>query len=151
MTTPFAPLLPSTVLALTLGLLALPALAQTTGMHGMDHGAPSAVGTEPTPDTMAAAGGGLDAANGAAMERMMQAMDATEPTGDPDADFLRLMIPHHQSAVDMARALLAQSDDAEVAALAQAVIDTQEAEIALMTDMLARLGHPVDQDAAGSR
>jgi uncharacterized protein (DUF305 family) len=78
------------------------------------------------------------------MDAMMQAMGAIEPTGDPDADFLLMMIPHHQSAVDMARVLLEQSDDAEVAALAQVVIDTQEAEIAAMKAMLARLGHPVE-------
>ena len=79
-----------------------------------------------------------------AMDSMMQSMETVEETGDPDADFLLLMIPHHQSAVDMARTLLERSDDAEVAAMAQAVIDTQEAEISAMKVMLARLGHPVE-------
>ena len=80
-----------------------------------------------------------------AMETMMTEMEGIEPTGDPDVDFLLMMIPHHQSAVDMARALLEQSDDAEVSALAQAIIEAQEEEIAAMTVMLERLGHPVSQ------
>ncbi|MDT0683096.1 DUF305 domain-containing protein [Roseicyclus sp. F158] len=80
-----------------------------------------------------------------AMDSMMHSMETVEETGNPDADFLLLMIPHHQSAVDMARTLLerSRSDDAEVAAMAQAVIDTQEAEISAMKVMLARLGYPV--------
>ena len=86
---------------------------------------------------------GAETAFSDAMESMMASMDAVEPTGDPDADFLLMMIPHHQSAVDTARALLEQSDDPEVAALAEAIIATQEAEIAVMTAMLERLGHPV--------
>ena len=121
--------------ALWLSTLAVPALAQTNDAHGMGHGAMDhgAMGTPPA-----------GSAYSDAMDTMMQAMDGAELTGEPDADFLLLMIPHHQSAVDMARALLEQSDDAEVSALAQAVIDTQEAEIAEMKGMLARLGHPVE-------
>ncbi len=71
-------------------------------------------------------------------------MDAIEPTGDADADFLLMMIPHHQSAVDMARASLEQMDDPEASALAKLVIDSQEAEIETMKAMLARLGHSVE-------
>ena len=115
--------------ALTLQAGAAPA-QEHGGMRGMDHGAM----------TMPQAEGAFSEA----MDAMMRAMDAVEATGDPDADFLLMMIPHHRSAVDMARALLERSDDAEVAALARAVIDAQEAEIAAMEAMLARLGHPVE-------
>lgn len=80
----------------------------------------------------------------AAMDTMMQAMDAIEPTGDADADFLLMMIPHHQSAVDMARASLEDMDDPEAVALAELVIESQEAEIETMKAMLSRLGHPVE-------
>ena len=48
-------------------------------------------------------------------------------------------------AVDMARALLQQSDDSGFVGRAQAVIDTQEAEITAMKVMLALLGHPVEE------
>src|SRR5689334_19575093 len=36
------------------------------------------------------------------MKTMMNGMHA-KPTGKPDADFARMMIPHHQGAIDMAR------------------------------------------------
>ena len=74
-----------------------------------------------------------------AMDTMMQAMPM-QSAGDPDADFLLMMIPHHQSAIDMARIELEQGDDEETRAMAQKVIDAQEAEIAEMRAMLERLG-----------
>ena len=121
---------PLAAATLVLALAAAPLAAQTGSSHGAGH------------DGMAAHAAG--SAYSDAMDTMMKAMEAAAPTGDPDADFLLLMIPHHQSAVDMARTLLERSDDAEVAALAQAVIDTQQAEITSMKAMLARLGHPVE-------
>jgi uncharacterized protein (DUF305 family) len=75
-----------------------------------------------------------------AMDVMMSGMSPVTYTGDADADFLLMMIPHHQSAVDMSRALLEETDDPEVEAMAQAVITTQEAEIASMRSMLERMG-----------
>ena len=105
---------------------AAPALAQSTD-HGAMHG------------TMTMNEGSMGA-----MDTMMQAMEAIEPTGDPDADFLLMMIPHHQSAVDMSRAALAEMDDPETVALAETIIEAQETEIDMMKAMLARLGHPVE-------
>ncbi|MDH2327749.1 DUF305 domain-containing protein [Cereibacter sp. SYSU M97828] len=67
------------------------------------------------------------------MDDMMTAMGGIPSTGDADADFLAMMIPHHQSAIDMARVLLGQGDDPETRALAQ------ESEIARMQAMLDRL------------
>jgi uncharacterized protein (DUF305 family) len=75
----------------------------------------------------------------AAMDTMMQAMPS-ESAGDVDADFLLMMIPHHQSAIDMARVELEQGDDEETRAMAQAVIDAQEQEIGEMRAMLERMG-----------
>src|SRR6185436_17422453 len=43
--------------------------------------------------------------NEAAMAKMMAAM-AVQPSGDVDADFVAMMIPHHQGAIDMAQAEL---------------------------------------------
>jgi uncharacterized protein (DUF305 family) len=74
-----------------------------------------------------------------AMDTMMQAMPS-ESAGDVDADFLLMMIPHHQSAIDMARVELEQGDDEETRAMAQAVIDAQEQEIGEMRAMLERMG-----------
>ena len=110
----------------TVSLLAAPAIAQSTD-HGAMHG------------TMT-----MDEGSMGAMDTMMEAMDAIEPTGDADADFLLMMIPHHQSAVDMSRASLAEMDDPETVALAETIIEAQEAEIDMMKAMLARLGHPVE-------
>src|SRR5262245_22520447 len=45
------------------------------------------------------------AENVAAMKKMMGDM-AVKPTGDVDADFVAMMVPHHQGAIDMALAVL---------------------------------------------
>jgi uncharacterized protein (DUF305 family) len=74
-----------------------------------------------------------------AMQNMMETMPM-ESSGDADADFLLLMIPHHQSAIDMARAELEHGDDEETRAMAEQIIAAQEAEIAEMRAMLERLG-----------
>lgn len=74
---------------------------------------------------------GFQKANAVAMDRMMADMDVP-PTGDVDRDFIRMMIPHHQGGVDMAEALLRYGENAELKALAHAIIDVQKKEIALM-------------------
>ena len=74
------------------------------------------------------------------MDAMMASMMDMPSTGDADADFLLMMIPHHQSAIDMAQIVLAQGDDPETREMAQKIIDAQESEIAEMEAMLTRLG-----------
>jgi uncharacterized protein (DUF305 family) len=64
----------------------------------------------------------------AASERMHRDM-TLEFTGDPDVDFARGMIPHHQGAIDMARAVLAYGQAPELKALAEGIIAAQEQEI----------------------
>ena len=51
------------------------------------------------------------AAAEAAMARMMAAMHHAPETGAPDIDFLAMMIPHHQGAIDMARVQLEKGKD----------------------------------------
>jgi uncharacterized protein (DUF305 family) len=75
----------------------------------------------------------------AASERMHRDM-AIEFTGDPDVDFARSMIPHHQGAIDMARALLEYGQDPEMRALAEAIIAAQQQEIAFLRSWLERRG-----------
>lgn len=71
------------------------------------------------------------------MARMHEEM-AAPLTGDADEDFARGMIPHHRAAIDMARIQIEHGDDPELRALAEAVIATQEAEIALLEAWLAQ-------------
>jgi uncharacterized protein (DUF305 family) len=73
-----------------------------------------------------------------AMKTMDAAMAATPMTGRPGEDFALMMIPHHQSAVDMAKAYLASGeDDPELSRLSREIIASQEKEIAFLRDWLA--------------
>ena len=74
----------------------------------------------------------------AANDKMMKDM-AIEPTGDADRDFVTMMIPHHQGAIEMARIELQFGKDPQLRQLAEAVIVAQEKEIAEMKAWLA--GH----------
>ncbi|GAA1826209.1 DUF305 domain-containing protein [Agromyces salentinus] len=54
--------------------------------------------------------------------------------------FLELMIAHHRGAIEMADAVLERSSDPLVTPFARAVVKSQDAEIALMEDLLAERG-----------
>src|SRR2546422_7745445 len=71
------------------------------------------------------------AENDAAMAKMMAAMDV-KPSGDVDADFVATMVPHHQGAIDMAQAQLRYGRNEQLRRIAQAIIVTQQEEIATM-------------------
>ncbi len=71
------------------------------------------------------------AANDVAMKRMMSEM-AVRPTGDIDRDFVSMMSPHHQGAIDMAQAVLRHGHNEQIRRLAQEIIVTQQQEIAAM-------------------
>jgi uncharacterized protein (DUF305 family) len=57
-------------------------------------------------------------------------------TGDPDRDFARVMIPHHQGAIDMALVELRFGKDERLRRLAQEIIATQKQEIEVMQQVL---------------
>jgi uncharacterized protein (DUF305 family) len=66
------------------------------------------------------------------MAKMHAAMASVEPSGNSDVDFVKLMLPHHQAAIDMARTQLKYGNDPQMRRLAQEVIIDQQSEIELM-------------------
>ncbi len=76
-----------------------------------------------------------------AMGVMHQGMHGAARTGDPDRDFVNLMIPHHQGAIDMAKTLLLYGKDEQLKRLAQEIIADQQNEIQLMRLWLSK--HPM--------
>ncbi len=119
----------STLAALALGIgLAGAAQAQQAHQHGA---------------MPAAKAGPADSASTKAYKqanmKMHKDMDIAY-SGDADVDFLRGMIPHHQGAIEMARIVMTQGKDPEVRKLAEAVVRDQEKEVAMMREMLKKLG-----------
>ena len=74
----------------------------------------------------------FDQLMGEAMNVMHRDMHNAEYNGEADHDFVRMMIPHHQGAIDMAKALLLYGKDAQLRRLAQEIITDQQSEIQLM-------------------
>ena len=75
--------------------------------------------------------GAFLAENEAAMTRMMSAMEA-KPSGDIDRDFVAMMAPHHQGAIDMAVLELRYGKNEQLRRIAQEIIVSQMQEIAAM-------------------
>ncbi len=90
------------------------------------------------------------AGNNAAMAKMMAGM-AAKPTGDVDRDFVAMMVPHHQGAIDMAIALLRYGHNEKLRRLAQEIIVTQQQEIAAMRLAVGELLPPSTPSPTQSR
>ncbi|MDZ7905957.1 MAG: DUF305 domain-containing protein [Cypionkella sp.] len=115
------------ILIAAFGLAALPALAQ----EKMDHTGHDKAAMMDTAPWAAA----YDSANAV----MHQGMAITY-SDNPDLDFARGMVAHHQGAVEMAKIQLQFGTDPEMRALAQAIIDAQGPEIEQMTAFIAKMG-----------
>lgn len=63
------------------------------------------------------------------MHAMSAEMDAMTMTEDADHDFAAMMKMHHQGAIEMGNLELEKGDDATIRAMAQMMIDMQQAEI----------------------
>lgn len=61
-------------------------------------------------------------------------------TGDPDVEFVRSMILHHQGAIDMAEVELNYGKDPEARTFAEEIIRAQKAEIEQLNEWVARHG-----------
>jgi uncharacterized protein (DUF305 family) len=94
-------------------------------------------------------GGGFSADMHAAMTKMSRDMETAPMTGDPDKDFLAMMIPHHEGAVEMARLALIHGRDPLVRRLAEEIIAAQQAEIVTMRQRLEILKAGQDMTPGG--
>jgi hypothetical protein len=77
--------------------------------------------------------------NDDAMSRMMNDM-TIKPSGDVDRDFVAMMSPHHQGAIDMAISELRFGKNEQLRRIAQEIIVEQMQEIAAMK---LAIGEPV--------
>ena len=72
-----------------------------------------------------------------AMDRMqqdmMKGMDA-----DPTKAWAKMMIPHHQGALDMSKTVLKVTKDAEIRQMAQKTIDGQTKDVKELQNWLAK-------------
>jgi len=83
------------------------------------------------------------------MAKMMRDMDSPSYTGNPDIDFLSMMIPHHEGVIEMARLLLIYGTDPIVRKLAEDIIATQRVEIETMKKRLEILKRGAEKDPGG--
>lgn len=80
-----------------------------------------------------------DKAFAQAMQKMMKNMQM-KPTGNPDKDFVMLMMPHHQGAIDVAKVEVKYGKDPMLLKMAGEIIKAQEQEIGEMKAWLAKNG-----------
>ena len=92
-----------------------------------------AVSTAAVADDAQNASTAFKAANDKMMQNMMMA-----PSGNADKDFIKMMTPHHEGAIDMAKIELQYGKDPELRAMAQSIIDAQQKEIQEMKDWMAK-------------
>jgi Domain of unknown function (DUF305) len=74
---------------------------------------------------------------------MMDGM-SVKPTGDVDRDFVAMMAPHHQGAIDMAQAELRYGHNEQLRRIAQEIVVEQQQEIIAMR---VALGQPLPPSA----
>jgi uncharacterized protein (DUF305 family) len=92
----------------------------------------SAISTVPSSVSARKADADLDKS----MERMHVEMQKVHYSGNADADFASLMVPHHQGAVQMAEVELQFGSDPRLRRLAQEIILTQQSEIDVMRSVI---------------
>ena len=126
--------------ALALASIVTAQAAWSQSDHSTMHHAPAAVPGEPQ---------GFAPKIDAGMQKMMSDMHASGYTGNADVDFLAMMIPHHEGAVEMARLVLVYGKDPLTRRLAEEIIASQTAEVAAMRERLAILRRGDDPNPGG--
>ncbi len=132
------------LLTALLMLVSLPGHAQDVHQH---HTAPG--GPAPAPFIASTAKSFAQLMDDA-MGVMDYGMRAASMNREPNHDFVTMMIPHHQGAVDMAKALLLYTRDPQLRNLAQGIITEQQNEIRMMQAWLQRY-QDSHKTPAGSR
>jgi len=74
------------------------------------------------------------------MEEMESSMKNMKMTNNVDHDFAMMMIPHHQSAIDMSDAIIKHGKDQEVKTLAEKIKSDSEKEIGELKKWLSSHG-----------
>lgn len=67
---------------------------------------------------------------------MMNKMDTMDMSGDPDHHFAKMMVMHHQGAIDMSNIVLSDGDDTAIRRMAQMVVQKQTQEINALRSFL---------------
>jgi hypothetical protein len=125
-------------LILIVTFVVLAAIAMLTQKRAA-HSATSTVPLPPAPaEFTASTDKTFDQLLGDSMSVMHKGMHSAPYTGDPDRDFVTMMIPHHQGAIDMAKAILLYGKDEQLKRLAQEIIADQQNEVQLMQLWLSK-------------
>jgi uncharacterized protein (DUF305 family) len=125
------------VVSCTLSLAALSASAQE---H--HHGGPAAAAP---PVFVASTAKPFGALMDDAMAVMDDGMRQAPMNGVSEHDFVTMMMPHHQGAVDMAKAVLLYTQDPEIRNLALGIIAEQQNEIKVMQAWLQHHNKEIPQ------
>jgi uncharacterized protein (DUF305 family) len=86
---------------------------------------------------------------GMATQEQLQQLSQLEGV-EADKEFLTLMISHHRSGVDMAKAILTMTSRPEIVSLAEGIVLSQESEIKVMEDLLTAKGGEVSEEEGHS-
>ena len=86
----------------------------------------------PIPVFVASTAKSFDSLMDDAMVIMDDGMRRAPMNGQSEHDFMTMMIPHHQGAVDMAKAMLLYTNDPRVINLSLGIITEQQNEIRIM-------------------
>lgn len=118
-------------------VLLLSAIMTPVGAQVMPHHH-VAITAKPAPPFISSTAKPFSALMADAMAIMDDGMQHATMNWVPEHDFVTMMIPHHQGALDMAKALLLYNKDAELQNLAQGILTEQQNEIKLMQAWLDR-------------
>ena len=109
--------------------------ASSFAQQAQHHGLPA---SPPPPAFVASTAKPFSVLMADAMSVMDDGMKRAPMNGVAEHDFVTMMIPHHQGAIDMAKAVLLYTKDPELKNLAQGIITEQQNEIRIMQAWLQR-------------